>query len=1374
MHASTGAAHVLGFRLRYPAEAATHTHLRTACSARAQTPRPGLRTPRALAAALAVLAGLALAAPVHAQTSVKLVGNTTQTESSTTSDSTKDRAQAFDTGDNETGYTLTAVKVQMAQAVLTSVLNTLTAHVFLADDTTGHPTGSSLGTFSNPSELLAGPRTFTAHGDGIELDANERYVFVMDTSQSCGTNVCAHVKRTAADAEDTGAATGWSITDAGLERNADNSGGWSSTGTDSLMVEVHGYANAPLPPPLPTALTNTALVSNMGQSAGTQTFLGFSQRLAQAFTTGGDSDDPGFKLTRVDLRIVVTGAGPDFSVSVHAADGLNPGTSLRTLSPPASIVSGENTFTAPGGIDLAANTTYFVVVVPTGTSNANYKWFGGAARFGEDPGKAAGWSIADNSRFNTGSVWRASTVGGVNIANQMAIHGYVKEATAPKTAPSITSVTAGAAATAAGSLTVNWSAPTDDGGSGVIDYDLRYCEGTTASACEGKWVGEDASTGIPDPAGTDTSATITGLKPATGYLVQVRAANIVGAGPWSDLRDPPPNADTDGPTVHTTNSATGTNNAPRVVESQSGTNLCKVKADLSTPVSTLSMPTGTLVSLAQLVTRKSSDVDTNGDPLPWSGRCTGTNRIITMFDDQDGDPLTISFKYTLPDNVRWLQDPVLIGPVHTAAPHNDEGALRFRGATAFKATEVRVDVTATDPRGASATTHVIIRGGTILNTSAPRFDKAAGLLRFAQGTKGAKVLPPASGGDFHSLMTQPYFYAVTGLPPGLWFDPETRQVFGTPTTAGIWTATYTAEDADSNASADRNPVIVDPSDTASQTFTIRVEPQASTTPTIDLVRVVSAPTYDSDNNGVFDTYVRRDKILFDVEFSEPVEVTYEELRHIRLRIDLGVDDNNLGNSRKTAGLESVLNGGRTLRFAYTVATSDRDADGVWVQTVNLTNDFRMIFLAGTPTATITSAESGIDADVTKSGLPTRGGRLEGAVRAKVDGSKDNDDRGPVPETATVNGATLTVTFNKALDTSVDTSALVWNLEVQGVSAFSGGNRNLRMSPNSVGLSNDGTNGVMTLSLPMAARTSDAVTLTHVFGDAGQILRGTDGKKAPAFRDLEVTNTTPGVPGPRPVRASVAGTALKLVFDQALDATSQPPGSAFRVFTQEHADRDTRDIGGSSTGINGDTVTVTLAAAVRPDEIVWVTYVKPASNMLMDSVHYTEASSFDRFRVETVEDITGPAFSGAVFIQDPMTSTVTKWTLYYDEALDTSSVPAAADFAVGSGATLRSIAVANNAVTFEASVNTPTMALSYTPPATGGIRDLAGNPAAKIDGVTYSRSTASNNPVAQAGDVDGATLRLRFSEALDPGSIPAASAFTLVDPDDRVYVRIVMC
>ena len=76
-------------------------------------------------------------------------------------------------------------------------------------------------------------------------------------------------------------------------------------------------------------------------------------------------------------------------------------------------------------------------------------------------------------------------------------------------------------AASSSSLTVMWSAP-DDGGSAITDYDVRYRAGAS-----GDW-----TDGSHD--GTATTATLTGLGSGTTYDVQVRAANVGGAGPWSD------------------------------------------------------------------------------------------------------------------------------------------------------------------------------------------------------------------------------------------------------------------------------------------------------------------------------------------------------------------------------------------------------------------------------------------------------------------------------------------------------------------------------------------------------------------------------------------------------------------------------------------------------------------------------------------------------------------------------------------------------------------------------------------------------------------------------------------------------------------------
>ena len=73
-------------------------------------------------------------------------------------------------------------------------------------------------------------------------------------------------------------------------------------------------------------------------------------------------------------------------------------------------------------------------------------------------------------------------------------------------------------------LTATWTAPTDDGGNAINDYDVRYKVSTATTWTE-----------MPDTTNsTSATATITGLTNGTSYNVQVRAGNPDGDGPWSD------------------------------------------------------------------------------------------------------------------------------------------------------------------------------------------------------------------------------------------------------------------------------------------------------------------------------------------------------------------------------------------------------------------------------------------------------------------------------------------------------------------------------------------------------------------------------------------------------------------------------------------------------------------------------------------------------------------------------------------------------------------------------------------------------------------------------------------------------------------------
>ena len=87
-------------------------------------------------------------------------------------------------------------------------------------------------------------------------------------------------------------------------------------------------------------------------------------------------------------------------------------------------------------------------------------------------------------------------------------------------APAAPALTAGNA-----QLSVQWSAPTDDGGVAITDYDVRH-RPTTPS--DSSW------TELADTTdSTATTATISSLTNGTVYEVQVRAQNENGAGDWS-------------------------------------------------------------------------------------------------------------------------------------------------------------------------------------------------------------------------------------------------------------------------------------------------------------------------------------------------------------------------------------------------------------------------------------------------------------------------------------------------------------------------------------------------------------------------------------------------------------------------------------------------------------------------------------------------------------------------------------------------------------------------------------------------------------------------------------------------------------------------
>ena len=1053
---------------------------------------------------------------------------------------------------------------------------------------------------------------------------------------------------------------------------------------------------------LPAAETARAetFVSNLGQSKGGLDVGSFD--IAQEFTTG--SNTGGYFLYSVTIPFIKTPSGLTVKVGTGTAQSIagKSGTacdsladdSCVTLTNPSSLAVGNLTFTAPAGTELSGGSpgTDYFVVIQAATGEASRRESGG------EEVKAAGWSIANEIAFRTAGMTGSFTTNTEQIL-RLRVDGKAITGPAAPPAPTLS-------IEAATELKARWSAPADNGGRAVNDYDLRWRASGAAT-----WTLRSGDTNThPDTTlTTATEATITGLTTIQIYFVQVRANNAVGKGAWSasSILALRATGAPGTPTLNTVSTTVLLARWPRPVEDRnseirdydvrhrekgSSTWTADATTDPHDPA-THRRITGLTAGKTYEVQVRANNVVGSGS---WSPSAFGST-LATAAPSQDGVSLAVTTACTATTGCPAV-------PTATAAPGPGVG-------------QITVNWTHGTPSGGEvAATHWRVSHSLGSDTVPGSFIDAATTKHTLTGlTPGAE-------------------YTITLLAIGSEFDLHARV------------------SATVRAGTGRNPSL-DP-------------------PTVELVRIVSVPSNDVSGDGTVDTYIRRDRILVDVEFSEPVEVANAGTNNanVKLRLDLGPDALQGSNTntqqraanRKVANLESVLNGGRTLRFAYQVKASDTDADGVWVQTTSPPGNLNVIQLTGSPAATITGADSGRTAILAKSGLPTTGDAM-----AKVDGSVQTSP-GPKPQGATVNGSTLVVTFNKALKTALDQSRMVDSLRVH-VSSVHGGHRNASLHPDRVSAS--GTRLTLTLPSAVAVQQGDRVTLSY--GGLGR-LQDTLGNAAALFQDLAVTNNTGSAGAPVAERADVAGTSLRVVFDKALQTAGTPPGSAFTVHASDN-DLGARAIAGTGTTVvTGSSAYVTLASAVRPDELVSVSYAKPGSGsrLAAGAAGNAAVESFDRFRVETVHDTTAPTLadwwlSEKGNAQNPPLRS--RLVLTFNEPLDPVFVPAPGDFAMTGGTSIAfkagTVVVAGNGVGIETvsrvSNNTTGITLTYTP-GTVPLRDRAGNDVAGFTETISERGGGQPNPGASR-TVNGEMLTVALTAAVDPASVPPGSAFTLHYP-----------
>ena len=326
---------------------------------------PALRAP--LAAALFVLSLLiSLASAAQAQTATTLVSNTAQrgsgilyaTEVGTT----------FTTGSSSAGYTLTSVGIRLNDVADRSTVVTIREGKNLTP-------GDLVAMLINPNSFTANAvNTFTAPA-GTLLLPNTTYFLMVNDGRSGSLSSNVSLTTTRSDRE-TGA-TGWSISN---ETYRVDPGGGLTAGSQAIRFEIRGQTNEQ--------------VSNTGQSAVQSTNLEF----ATPFTTG--STAASYTISQVNIRL---GPNSDRTLSVAIRENGNnnrPGALVAKLTNPTTRTNNAlNTFTAPAGTQLLANTTYWLVFNDGRANNRTQNPTVGITEADGQTG-ATGWSIANGSRIN--------------------------------------------------------------------------------------------------------------------------------------------------------------------------------------------------------------------------------------------------------------------------------------------------------------------------------------------------------------------------------------------------------------------------------------------------------------------------------------------------------------------------------------------------------------------------------------------------------------------------------------------------------------------------------------------------------------------------------------------------------------------------------------------------------------------------------------------------------------------------------------------------------------------------------------------------------------------------------------------------------------
>ena len=859
------------------------------------------------------------------------------------------------------------------------------------------------------------------------------------------------------------------------------------------------------------------LVSNVDQ-ATFPVSVDLDRTYAQVFTTG--SNATGYTLAGVEVKFA---AAPDSSLRVRILEAVQtgrdtfvPGNAIATLAHPSSLAAGNLRLTAPAGITLAAGTSYAVVIDPATQGSINFTNSGA-----EDAGGEAGWSV---DALKTG----ANFGGTSNSFLQIRVSGTRNPVTLVSNTGQIVSTTH----TVGFSSPNNWEAAiaftTGPSEGGYTLSEVGAVLGAVSSASPKVSV-YTTSSGSPDsslhvltnPASltgnavnTFTAAAGAALKANTTYAVVLqqtgRSGNYKFWATTSNGEDP---GAASGWSIADSRSRRDAAAAtPAWVTFTANKTVIAVKGravDTTPPALVSALVNGdklrltyddVLAAAASLANsafavKKAGPGGTEADvalSTSTAPAVSGKDVVLTLASAIGATDRGFKVSYTQPDS--GTANRIVNAAGLAAESLSEEAVARVlvsnlgqtiddgRG-EAFVRDVAQPFTTGSNAAGYTLT-HAAIK---LVQTSgeAPTYtvsvhDEASS----NPGTSRGTLTNPAS---LPSAITDTVFTAAgngiklaSGAVYWLVWDVSEGNTIGR--------LKVTASSAEDGGSATGWSISNGYKSrafgaTSWDPFISLSVPQIAIygdiipQPVVTDVRISSTPSHDEDTDGIPETYGRGAKIQVQVTFDRAVNVdTSGGTPQLTIKMDLTFGE-------KSASYEAGT-GTKVLTFGYTVVEMNRSTQGVAV----LENTLQL------NSGTIKdAADATIDANLAHTGLTHNAAHL-------VDGRLEPDETAPAFASATVNGTTLAVTFDEALDPASAPAGSAFT-----VSGGRAGTGTARLSEATV-----------TVTLDPGVPHGESVTVSYANpGTANSPLRDGSGNEVAGFSGQSVVNNTPGPPRTQP-------------------------------------------------------------------------------------------------------------------------------------------------------------------------------------------------------------------------------------------------------------------